>query len=80
MLRAGAQQGASASGGDLAIMLVTEVYNKAEWEITGRDDDAEGRARKSRFSVDSSAWLFGIKRCSCLGELLVDILLSIQSA
>lgn len=34
-------------------MLVTEVYNKAEWEITGRDDDTEGRARKSKFSVDA---------------------------
>lgn len=59
LLRAGAQQGASASGGDLAIMLVMEVYNKAEWEITGGDDDTEGRARKSKFWVDSlpSAWL-----------------------
>lgn len=47
LLRAGSQQGASASGGDLAIMLVTEVYNKAEWEITGGDDDIDGRARKS---------------------------------
>lgn len=48
LLRAGAQQGASASGGDLAIMLVMEVYNKAEWEITGGNDDTEGRARKSK--------------------------------
>ncbi|KAJ5099160.1 hypothetical protein N7532_006161 [Penicillium argentinense] len=48
LLRAGAQQGASASGGDLAIMLVVEVYNKAEWEISGEDDDMEGRARKKR--------------------------------
>ncbi|KAF7714104.1 Uncharacterized protein PECH_000350 [Penicillium ucsense] len=48
LLRAGSQQGASASGGDLAIMLVTDVYNKAEWEIRGGDDDAEGRARKKR--------------------------------
>jgi hypothetical protein len=47
LLRAGAQQGASASGGDLAIMLVTEVYNKAEWEISGDNDGTEGRARKS---------------------------------
>lgn len=50
LLRAGAQQGASASGGDLAIMLVMEVYNKAEWEITGKDDDTGGRARKSEFA------------------------------
>lgn len=57
LLRAGAQQGASASGGDLAIMLVMEVYNKAEWEITGRDDDTEGRARKSKSSVDSPSAL-----------------------
>lgn len=49
LLRAGSQQGASASGGDLAIMLVVEVYNKAEWEIAGGDGDAEGRARKSEF-------------------------------
>lgn len=28
-------------------MLVVEVYNKAEWEITGGADDAEGRTRKS---------------------------------
>ncbi|KAJ6149983.1 hypothetical protein N7471_001182 [Penicillium samsonianum] len=47
LLKAGSQQGASASGGDLAIMLVLEVYNKAEWEISG-NDDAEGRARKKR--------------------------------
>src|SRR6202012_5729062 len=39
LLRAGAQQGASASGGDLAIMLVLEVYNKAEWEISSAADD-----------------------------------------
>lgn len=51
LLRAGSQQGASASGGDLAIMLVIEVYNKAEWEITGGADDAEGRARKSKWIV-----------------------------
>ncbi|KUL82357.1 hypothetical protein ZTR_10523 [Talaromyces verruculosus] len=46
LLRAGSQQGASASGGDLAIMLVVEVYNKAEWEISA--EDAESRARKKR--------------------------------
>ncbi|KAF7591977.1 hypothetical protein BBP40_000824 [Aspergillus hancockii] len=46
LLRAGSQQGASASGGDLAIMLVTEVYTKAGWEITGGSDDTKGRARK----------------------------------
>jgi hypothetical protein len=51
LLRAGPQQGASASGGDLAIMLVLEVYNKAEWEITGGDSDVEGRSRKSEFSI-----------------------------
>lgn len=49
LLKAGAQQGASASGGDLAIMLVVEVYNKAEWEISGESDDAQGWARKSTF-------------------------------
>lgn len=49
LLKAGSQQGASASGGDLAIMLVLEVYNKAEWGISGGNDDAEGRARKSEF-------------------------------
>ncbi|CAG8901977.1 unnamed protein product [Penicillium egyptiacum] len=48
LLKAGSQQGASASGGDLAIMLVLEVYNKAEWETSGDNDDAEGRARKKR--------------------------------
>ncbi|KAJ5205589.1 hypothetical protein N7491_003781 [Penicillium cf. griseofulvum] len=48
LLKAGSQKGASASGGDLAIMLVLEVYNKAEWEISGGNDDAEGRARKKR--------------------------------
>ncbi|CAG8937353.1 unnamed protein product [Penicillium salamii] len=47
LLKAGSQQGASASGGDLAIMLVNEVYNKAEWEIKG-SDDAESRSRKKR--------------------------------
>ena len=45
LLRAGSQQGASASGGDLAIMLVVEVYNKAEWSSSS--DDAESRGRKS---------------------------------
>ncbi|OKL56757.1 hypothetical protein UA08_07905 [Talaromyces atroroseus] len=47
LLRAGSQQGAAASGGDLAIMLVVEVYNKAEWEISS-EDDAASRARKKR--------------------------------
>lgn len=47
LLRAGSQQGASASGGDLAIMLVSEVYSKAGWEISS-DDDMQGRARKKR--------------------------------
>jgi hypothetical protein len=51
LLKAGAQQGASASGGDLAIMLVLEVYNKAEWEIAGGNDEAEGRARKSESQI-----------------------------
>lgn len=51
LLKAGSQQGASASGGDLAIMLVNEVYNKAEWEIKGGSDDAEGRSRKSEHSA-----------------------------
>ncbi|KAJ5902470.1 hypothetical protein N7495_002998 [Penicillium taxi] len=48
LLKAGAQQGASASGGDLAIMSVMEVYNKSEWSISGDPDDTEGRARKKR--------------------------------
>ncbi|PLB49518.1 DUF410 domain protein [Aspergillus steynii IBT 23096] len=48
LLRAGSQQGASASGGDLAIMLVVEVYTKAGWEIVGGDNDTDGRARKKR--------------------------------
>jgi hypothetical protein len=43
LLKAGAQQGASASGGDLAIMLVVDVYNKAEWEV---GDDGVGKKRK----------------------------------
>lgn len=59
LLKAGAQQGASASGGDLAIMLVTEVYNKAEWEITGGNDDTEGRARKSEFWVSGCLFMAG---------------------
>jgi hypothetical protein len=58
LLRAGSQQGASASGGDLAIMLVVDVYNKAEWEIQGGDNDTEGRARKSEFG--SSIGCFGL--------------------
>ncbi|EZF33234.1 golgi to ER traffic protein 4 [Trichophyton mentagrophytes] len=45
LLQAGAQQGASASGGDLAIMLVLEVYNKAGWEVA---DDEIGKKRKQR--------------------------------
>ena len=53
-MKAGSQKGASASGGDLAIMLVLEVYNKAEWEISGGNEDAEGRARKS----ESITYLF----------------------
>lgn len=40
--------GASASGGDLAIMLVKDVYNKAEWEAT---DDEAGRKRKRTLDV-----------------------------
>ncbi|KAI5309974.1 hypothetical protein KEM55_002015, partial [Ascosphaera atra] len=45
LLQAGEQQGASASGGDLAIMLVKDVYVKAEWECV---DDEEGKRRKQR--------------------------------
>ncbi|EER29025.1 hypothetical protein D8B26_000769 [Coccidioides posadasii str. Silveira] len=45
LLKAGAQQGASASGGDLAIMLVVDVYNKAEWELS---DDEVGNKRRQR--------------------------------
>ncbi|KAM5433390.1 hypothetical protein McanMca71_007447 [Microsporum canis] len=45
LLQAGAQQGVSASGGDLAIMLVLEVYNKAGWEVA---DDETGKERKQR--------------------------------
>lgn len=43
-------------------MLVLEVYNKAEWEISGGNDDAEGRARKS----ESIKYLFttGVDYCS----------------
>ncbi|CRG88759.1 Golgi to ER traffic protein 4 [Talaromyces islandicus] len=47
LLRAGSQQGASASGGDLAIMLVSEVYTKAEWEIS-EENDVASRAHKKR--------------------------------
>ncbi|EER40574.1 DUF410 domain-containing protein [Histoplasma capsulatum H143] len=36
---------ASASGGDLAIMLIIDVYNKVEWDVGG---DEVGRARKKR--------------------------------
>lgn len=43
LLRAGAQQGAAASGGDLAVMLVKEVYGKAAWAAAF---DEEGKARK----------------------------------
>lgn len=39
-------------------MLVLEVYNKAEWEISGGNDDAEGRARKS----ESIKYLFLLPR------------------
>lgn len=45
LLKAGSQQGASASGGDLAIMLLVEVYNKAGWEI---EDNGESARRKSK--------------------------------
>ncbi|KKZ66046.1 hypothetical protein EMCG_08217 [[Emmonsia] crescens] len=37
--------GASASGGDLAIMLIIDVYNKAEWGVGG---DEVGVGRKKR--------------------------------
>lgn len=47
LLQAGAQQGVSASGGDLAIMLVLEVYNKAGWEVA---DDETGKERKRMVS------------------------------
>lgn len=36
----------------MAIMLVVDVYNKAEWEIRGGDNDTEGRARKSEFKFN----------------------------
>ncbi|OXV10600.1 hypothetical protein Egran_01639 [Elaphomyces granulatus] len=47
LLKAGPEKGASASGGDLAIMLVVDVYNKAGWEV-GDDDDKVARGRKNR--------------------------------
>lgn len=31
-------------------MLVLEVYNKAEWEISDDQEDSTSRARKSEFS------------------------------
>ncbi|EEH16875.1 hypothetical protein PABG_06962 [Paracoccidioides brasiliensis Pb03] len=41
--------GASASGGDLAIMLIVDVYNKAEWEaVPEGQGDLVGRGRKKR--------------------------------
>ncbi|KAI5291804.1 hypothetical protein KEM54_006715 [Ascosphaera aggregata] len=46
LLQAGAKQGAAASGGDLAIMLVRDVYMKAGWECF--DDTEEDRKRKNR--------------------------------
>lgn len=64
LLRAGAQQGASASGGDLAIMLVLEVYNKAEWEIAGGSNDTEGRSRKSE-SIKSVRWVGQFDQLRC---------------
>lgn len=82
LLRAGSQQGASASGGDLAIMLVTDVYNKAEWEIRGGDDDTEGRARKSEFDQQWDPWPFSLPFffvCLILlvvmvwGQMLIDL-------
>lgn len=33
-------------------MLVTEVYNKAEWEITGGSEDTAERRRKSEFCLN----------------------------
>lgn len=48
LLRAGSQQGASASGGDLAIMLVVDVYDKAGWGIADGGNDPDGKARKSK--------------------------------
>ena len=41
-------------------MLVTDVYNKAEWEIRGGDDDTEGRARKSEFDQQWDPWPFSL--------------------
>ncbi|KAI5304337.1 hypothetical protein KEM56_006608 [Ascosphaera pollenicola] len=46
LLHAGSQQGASASGGDLSIMLVRDVYTKAEWECF--DDTEEDKKKKNR--------------------------------
>lgn len=69
LLTAGDQQGAAASGGDLAIMMVLEVYNKAEWEIKGGNDDTEGRARKSELK------LCNCKSCIELGLLTSGLVL-----
>lgn len=53
-------------------MLVVEVYNKAEWEISA--EDAESRGRKSMSSyilvVD---WTFSLIRC-LLAERLIELL------
>lgn len=44
-------------------MLVVDVYNKAEWEIQGGDNDTEGRARKSELTLHRmlSWWGSGLK-------------------
>lgn len=62
-------------------MLVMEVYNKAEWEITGRDDDTEGRARKSKFSVACCLRDYWHQEAQLgLTELPINNLFQLQSA
>ncbi|KAI5291902.1 hypothetical protein KEM52_000043 [Ascosphaera acerosa] len=46
LLEAGLQKGASASGGDLAIMLVRDVYVKAEWDCDHEGVEQEGRMKR----------------------------------
>lgn len=73
LLAGGAQallkaRGASASGGDLAIMLVTDVYNKAEWEPS---DDESGKKRKRTLDILRTACCYAKLGIRITSSLLV---------
>lgn len=55
-------------------MLVVEVYNKAEWEISSEENNAESRARKSMFFILYHGLNYSLTSFVLYAERLIEIL------